>query len=211
VGEGPANYGQTVVFPGGPGYSNSTAATPLNLQSATTSTAQGQTFTTYTFDNASVVSILSLVHVPGYGDVERLLGPTKVETGVKSLTYSGSSPASLFSNQRIAGFYRDPTWKTCLGLPMYDYGTGNANFASTATGLNDPILIYDPTAPFLNGNSLQNVFRELSQATYVYGPDKLLSTLNLAIAAKQTDSGGAPSCHGRPGFRSEFNSIDFSR
>jgi hypothetical protein len=167
--------GQTVVFPGGPAY-NDAAATALNLQSTLSATVYGgDTVTTYTFDTATVVSTETL--------------QPKMEAGVFSLTYSGSSPATIFSGQQIIGFYRENAWKNCLGLPIYDYGANNSSFTAAAATLNSPNLIYDPTAPFLNGGSLQNVVRNLSQATYLLSPDRLVSLLDDAISAKGADTG----------------------
>ena len=168
------NYGQTAVFPGGPGYNDATA-TALTLQSSTSVSGSGQTFTTYNFGSATVVTISTL--------------SPKVDLGVMSLTFSPALPSTIFSKQQIIGFYRDSTWATCLGLPIYDFGTANANFTASAAPLNAPALIYDPTNPFLNGGSLQNVISKLAQATYLYSPDRLLATLNSAISAKNTDDG----------------------
>ena len=36
-------------------------------------------------------------------------------------------------------------------------------FTATAQALNAPVLVYDPTHPFLNGGSLQNVIRKLAR------------------------------------------------
>ena len=167
--------GQTVVFPGGPGY-NDAAATALNLESTLSATVYGgSTVTTYKFDTATVVCTETL--------------QPKMDAGVLSFTYSGSSPAAIFSGQRIVGFYRENAWNTCLGLPIYDFGASNASFTAAAAVLNAPNLIYDPTAPFLNGGSLQNVVRSLSQAAYLLSPDRLVSILDSAIAAKGADSG----------------------
>lgn len=166
--------GQTVLFPGGPGY-NDSAATALKLETTATVAGPGHNFTVYTFDTAKVATISTL--------------SPKAETGVMSLTYASPSPASVFANQRIIGFYRANTWTTCLGVPIYDFGASNPNFTSAATALADPVLIYDPTHPLLNGGSLQNVLRKLAQATYLYPTDRLISILDTAIAAKDTDSG----------------------
>ena len=70
----PVNYGQTVVFPGGPGY-NDGQSTALKLQ--TTAVVQGasHSFTVYTFATATVATVSSL--------------SPKVETGVMSLAYTG--------------------------------------------------------------------------------------------------------------------------
>ncbi|MGH3576155.1 MAG: hypothetical protein ACRDU0_01140, partial [Mycobacterium sp.] len=166
--------GQTVAFPGGPGYTDS-AATELKLNIATEVASPDHAFLTYYFDTARVYAITTLL--------------PKVETGVMSLTYATASPASVFANQRIIGFYRDLTWTTCLGVPIFDFGTSNSSFTATATALNAPVLVYDPTHPFLNGGSLQNVVHKLASATYLYSPDQLVSILDIAIAAKDSNSG----------------------
>ncbi len=106
-----------------------------------------------------------------------------------SLTYTAASPASVFANQQIIGFYRDATWTTCLGVPIYDFGSNNSNFTAASVPLDAPVTIYDPTRPFLNGGSLQNVMRSLAAATYLYSPDRLVALLDTAIAARNTDSG----------------------
>jgi hypothetical protein len=101
-----AECGQTVLFPGGPGY-NDAAATPLKLDGTAQIVTSGLTFTTYTFDTATVVST-----IPKLG--------SKIQPGAISFTYSSSSPSLVFAEQRIIGFYRDNKWKTCLGVPIYD-------------------------------------------------------------------------------------------
>ena len=166
--------GQTVLFPGGPGY-NDSAATALKLETTATVADPDHNFTIYTSDTAKVTTVATL-------------GP-KAETGVMSLTYSSASPASVFANQRIIGFYRANAWATCAGVPIYDFGASNGSFAATAIAQSDPALIYDPTHPFLNGGSLQNVLRKLAQATYLYPTDQLVALLDSAIAARDTDSG----------------------
>ena len=168
------DYGQTALFPGGPGY-NDAAATALPLQTTATLVWGGQTFTTYSFATATVVTITTLA--------------PKVETGVMSLTYASPSPLSVFSQQRIIGFYRDASWATSLGVPIYDFGKANAAFTATVSTLAAPSVVYDPTHPFLNGGSLQNVLRKLAQAPYLYSTDRLLSILDTAIAGKETQSG----------------------
>ena len=166
--------GQTGIFPGGPGY-NDAAATPLTLEVTASTAAQGQTFTTYTFATATVVTISTL--------------SPKIQLGAFSLTFDAALPSSVFSNQRIIGFYRDTSWGTCLGVPIYDYGAQNAAFTAATVAMQAPILVYDPTHPFLNGGSLQNVLQKLAQAKYMYSPDRLVSILDTAIAAKNTDNG----------------------
>lgn len=169
-----ANYGQTVLFPGGPGYGDA-AATALKFDSETVAQGDGVDFFTYNFDTARAVSIASL--------------GSKVETGVVTLTYSGALPSSIFSQQRIIGFYQDASWKTSLGAPIYDFGSANGNFTASAAALNAPSLIYNPSSGFLNGGSLQNALRKLAQATYMYSPDQLLSILDTAIAVNETSNG----------------------
>ena len=175
IGGGPVDCGQTAVFPGGPGYDD-TIATPLNLKTTSVVvTTFGVTFTTYTFDTATTVTVSTF--------------SPKVRTGVTTLTYSSGVPSSIFAGQRIIGFYRDTTWKTCLGVPIYDFGAANANFSATSRALDAPEPVYDPTNPFLNGGSLQNVVRQLEQASYLNSTDTLLSILNGATAAGMTDAG----------------------
>jgi len=167
-----AACGQTVIFPGGPGY-NDAAATALTPGGSAHTVIGGVTFTTYAFATASVVSIM-----PALG--------SKAQLGVISLTCSAPSPMRAFAEQRIVGFYRDNKWKTCLGTPIYDYGGQNASFTAAAQPLQDPTLLYDPANPSLNGGSLQTVVHKLLQATYMYSPDDLARTLKRAIAAGDT-------------------------
>jgi hypothetical protein len=168
------NCGQTALFPSGPGYDD-TRAFALKLAGTAIANTGGQTITTYTFDKAEVVTSIPIV--------------PRVEAGVCTLTYSGSSPAAIFANQSIVGFYRDPSWDTCLGVPIYDYGASNGSFTNTAVPLSAPDLIYGTSDDFLNGGPLQNVLQKLTQATYVMSSDTLVSILNDAIAAKGTTEG----------------------
>jgi hypothetical protein len=174
VGGATVDYGQTAVFPGGPGY-NAGSATALKVNTTSTTSWQGETFTTYNCATATVVTTSTL--------------SPSVDTGVASLTYSGSSPSSVFAGQRIIGFYRDASWATCLGAPIYDFGTANGSFTAAATALNPPVLIYNPADGFLNGGTLQNVVRRLASATYLESPDQLLSILDTTIAVKDTSNG----------------------
>lgn len=167
-------FGQTAVFPGGPGYIDADAIA-LKEGLGTILDAQDHAFFTYNFDTAKAFSIEAL--------------GAKVQLGVMSLTYSSASPLSVFSQQRLIGFYRDNNWSSCMGMPIYDYGSANADFASASSALQSPITVYDPTHPFLNGGSLQNVLRKLAGASYLYQPDRLLSILDSAIAAKSAESG----------------------
>lgn len=166
------NFGQTVLFPGGPGYvdANSTA---LTLQNAITATSGGNTSTTYSFTTATVVTSTTSPIVP------------RVQIGVLSLTYTSNSPYTIFSNQNIIGFYRDSTWSTCLGVPMYDFGAQNASFAPSlqTAPLASPTVIYDPTAPFLNGGALPLVIKNIYNAKYLYSSDRLFTILNRAATS----------------------------
>jgi hypothetical protein len=166
--------GQTAVFPGGPGYNDSTASA-LELETTAVVAGAGHNFTVYTFDTAKVATISTI--------------SPKVETGVITATYNSPSPSSVFVNQRIIGFYCDNSWTTCLGQPIYDFGASNASFTAAAAARSAPVLLYDPTHPFLNGGSLQNVVRRLAQAPYLYPADRLVAILDAAIAARGTDSG----------------------
>ncbi len=166
--------GQTAIFPGGPGYTDA-AATALTLKGSTIVAAPDHNFTTYTFDTAKAVTVSTL--------------GSKVVAGGMSLTYTGASRSSAFSQQRIIGFYRDSSWTTCLGVPIYDFGSANANFTAATLPLLSPSLIYDPTHPSLNGGSLQNVVQKIRQSAYLYPTDRLISILDAAIAFPDTDSG----------------------
>ncbi len=169
-----ANCGQTALFPGGAGYSGA-SATSLTVQTTSVVSSGGETFTTYNFGTATAVTTSTL--------------SPSVETGVMSLTYSGSSPSTIFAAQGIIGFYRDSSWTTSLGVPIYDFGAQNSSFTAATQALVTPATVYDPTNPFLNGGSLPNVIHKLTQAAYVYSTDELVSILDTAIAAKDTDNG----------------------
>ena len=168
------NYGQTAVFPGGAGY-NDANANALTVKATGVVVSAGTTFTTYAYATATVVTTSSL--------------SPKVETGVASLTYSGTTPSAVFAGQQIIGFYRDANWATSLGIPIYDYGTENSSFTATGTHLGTPVLIYNPSEGFLNGGALQNVVRRLMAATYLESPDQLVSILDSTIAVNDKDNG----------------------
>jgi hypothetical protein len=166
--------GQTAFFPGGPGYDDADAIS-LNVTSTSIARFDGKTITTYVFDKAEVISSLSLL--------------PSVEAGVCTLTYSGPSPAAVFANQSIVGFYKDPSWTTSLGVPIYDYGTADSSFTNTQVALAAPDLIYGTSDEFLNGGTLQNVLLKLMQATYLLSTDDLLFILDGAIAATGISNG----------------------
>lgn len=166
----PGNYyvsnagDQTATFQGGPGYMD-VDATALTVQTISQVSSQGKTFTDYNYTTATVATT-----APSLG--------SRVQLGTSSLTYNGASPSTDFANQSIIGFYRDSTWTTCLGIPIYDYGAADSSFTSTTAGPVTPELIYDPTKPFLNGGTLQNVVQKLGSAKYFYSADRLVSILD---------------------------------
>ena len=170
----PVNCGQTAVFPGGPGYDASLAVS-LALTSTSVANINGTSVTTSTFSAARVVAQIPI--------------GTSVELGVCTLTYAGLSPAAIFSRQRIVGFYCDDNWKTTLGVPIYDFGPSNGNFTATAAAQTPPTLVYGTADGFLNGGSLQNVLQKLRQATYLISTDRLVATLDDAIAVNETADG----------------------
>ncbi len=177
----PGNYyvsnagDQTATFQGGPGYMDADA-TALTVQTISQVSSQGKTFTDYNYTTATVATT-----APSLG--------SRVQLGTSSLTYNGASPSTDFANQSIIGFYRDSTWTTCLGIPIYDYGAADSSFTSTTAGPVTPELIYDPTKPFLNGGTLQNVVQKLGSAKYFYSADRLVSILDTAIESKNTQNG----------------------
>jgi len=160
-----SKLGQTVLFPGGPGYDDALAMA-LQLNSISEFAWQNRVFRTYTFDKAKVVTTSTV--------------GSRVETGVAELTYAAVSPASVFANQQFLGFYRDNAWPTCLGVPIWDYGSENKLFTATTAAPLAPVTVYDPTHAFLNGGSLPNVVRQLRQATYLYLWDVLVAMLETA-------------------------------
>ena len=131
-----------MLFPGGPGYDDALAMA-LQLNSISEFAWQNRVFRTYTFDKAKVVTTSTV--------------GSRVETGVAELTYAAGSPASVFANQQFLGFYRDNAWTTCLGVPIWDYGSENKLFTATTAAPLAPVTVYDPTHAFLNGGSLPNV------------------------------------------------------
>jgi hypothetical protein len=165
-----SKLGQTALFAGGPGY-NDTNATALQLQTIATVASPDHTFSTYKFDKAKVTTTSKV--------------GSRVETGIAELTYASASPASVFANQQFLGFYRDNTWTTCLGVPIWDYGIENNRFTATTAAPITLATVYDPTHAFLNGGSLQNVVRKLRQAKYLYSWDVLVGMLQGATSGQQ--------------------------
>jgi hypothetical protein len=175
-GNATVHCGQTVIFSGGPGYVDS-SATALALDATSQTNVQGQVFTSYAFQNATVITNTTF--------------KPRADLGVLALTCSAASPLSAFANQCIIGYYRDNSWQKSLGVPIYDYGSANSEFTSAAAALAAPTTIYDPTTPFLNGGTLQHVVGNLTKATYLWSTDSLVSILDTAIAAKGTTNGAA--------------------
>ncbi len=168
-----SKLGQTVLFGGGPGY-NDANATALTLNTLAQVAFGGHLFSTYNFATATVSTISKI--------------GSRVETGIAELTYSSNTPSSVFANQQFIGFYRDNTWTTCLGVPIWDFGASNGSFTAATAAPMTPLTIYDPTHPFLNGGALQNVVSKLRAAKYLYSWDVLASMLNGA-ASGQPESG----------------------
>jgi hypothetical protein len=165
--------GQTVVFTGGPGFDDASAAT-LQLETTSTVTVDGYVFTTFTFDKATVVTSSNV--------------GSKVDAGIAELTYASQSPSSVFANQQFLGFYRDNGWTNSLGIPIWDYGVSNTLFTAKLDTPITPVTIFDPATSFLNGGSLQNVVQNLRVATYLYGWD-ILDAMIQGATTGQDDRG----------------------
>jgi hypothetical protein len=165
--------GQTVVFTGGPGFDDASAAT-LQLETTSTVTVDGYVFTTFTFDKATVVTSSNV--------------GSKVDAGIAELTYASQSPSSVFANQQFLGFYRDNGWTNSLGIPIWDYGVSNTLFTAKLDTPITPVTIFDPATSFLNGGSLQNVVQNLRVATYLYGWD-ILDAMIQGATTGQDDAG----------------------
>ncbi len=170
-----SKLGQTALFPGGPGYDDA-AATALQLKSVGTVTLPDHSFLTYTFDTAKAYATSEL--------------GSRVETGVAELTCQSASPARAFASQRFIGFYRDNAWTTCLGVPIWDYGTENAGFTAVTAAPAAPVTVYDPAHGVLNGGSLRNVVGQLRRASYLYEPDVLAEMLDSAARSQPGNGGG---------------------
>lgn len=179
--------GQTALFEGGPGYSEN-GATGLKLVGTTRSVGGDFVFTTYTYSTATVVTTSQL--------------GAKVKLGAVSLTCSASPISSAFSKQNMVGFYRDNSWQTCLGIPIYDFGNMNSAFTAIFQAPVDPVLLYSPARPFLYGGSIQSVVTKITQSAGIYSTDQLLSVLNEAKAAKDNNSG--------PGLSVTTAALDFT-
>ena len=168
-------YGETAVFVGGPGY-DSTKATKLTLTGSTELLMGNDAFVTTDFQSSTAYTSMAVGN--------------SVVTGVSALTCSTALPLATFVNQRIIGFYRDNAWSKSRGYPIFDYGTSNSAFtiASTASAIS-PQLVYDPSAPFLNGGNLPNVLAKFAAATYILAPEALQNMI--ATAASFSTAGAA--------------------
>ena len=169
--------GQTALFSGGPG---GTANTTLTTKSApTTKNIQGEEFTTYAFNEASVVTIGTTFQ-------------PKVNLGVYALTYSPTVALfDLFSEQRIIGWYCKSDWTNCGGVPIYDFGDQNANFLSfQSSSFQVPFQIYDPSHSNVNGGSLRKALENLSRAKNMPSQDTLFSALKSAQKTPADQGGG---------------------
>ncbi|MFM0330068.1 RHS repeat domain-containing protein [Paraburkholderia strydomiana] len=162
------DYGETAIFENGPGY-DATKATTLQQSSSSTLAMQSHNFTTTKFQGSTAYTTASVAG--------------GVITGVSVLTTNSSQPLSVFSRQRILGFYRDNAWATSLGSPLIDYQDQNSTFAIADSAQPVvPELVYDPAAPFLNGGNLPNVLAKFAAASYVLSPDKLQQMIETAGA-----------------------------
>ncbi len=86
--------------------------------------------------------------------------------------------------------YRDNLWGKSLGFPIFDYQTANTAFTVADTiDIIEPKLVYDPSAPFLNGGNLPNVLAKFAAATYILAPDSL--QLMIANAGNSSTAGAA--------------------
>ncbi|WP_434667423.1 hypothetical protein P5W99_38965 [Paraburkholderia sp. A3BS-1L] len=170
------DYGATAVFTGGPGF-DATKTAALVQTGVQQSSAGGATLITTSFKESTAYTTTVVA--------------SSVIVGVSALTCMATLPLSAYSNQRIVGFYRENAWGKSLGYPIYDYQAANSEFqiAETAAEI-VPALIYDPTAPFLNGGNLPNVLAKFSAASYVISADVL--QLMIANAGQYAPTGVAP-------------------
>jgi len=160
------DYGETAVFTGGPGF-DATKATQLNISSKTELLQGGDAFITTYFASSTAFTSTSI--------------GSEVVTGVSALTCNTRLPLATFANQQILGFYRDDSWSTSLGYPIFDYQTANSQFSIAKTaGVINPQLVYDPPAPFLNGGNLPNVLAKFAAGSYILSPDRLQNMIATA-------------------------------
>ena len=161
-------YGETAIFAGGPGYDVTKATTLTLTDKPVTIIMGGASFITSDFQDSTAYTSISV--------------GSSVVTGVSALTCTALPPLAAFTNQQIAGFYRDNSWATSLGFPVFDYQASNSAFeiATTAAAIDPEAYIPDPSAPFLNGGNLPNVLAKFAAATYILSPDKLQTMIGEA-------------------------------
>jgi hypothetical protein len=153
------DVGQTAVFAGGPGY-DPAKATQLSLVSTQKQVWAGSLSITSNFKDSTAHTTIEIGN--------------SVVTGVTALTCNMLAPLAAFQFQRIVGFYRENSWTSSQGYPIFDYQGSNSSFTIAQSGAEiAPAKIYDPTAPFLNGGSLPNVLAKFAAATYVLSPEAL--------------------------------------
>ena len=160
---------QTVVFPDGPGY-DERDTTPLELTSVATVVAPDHTFATFHFEDSTVVTT---------SNVEPI-----VRKGVTTFSYEGTAPGQVFAHQRFIGFYRENDWPASHGLPIWDYGAGNAEFRAGTTDPSGVEAVFDATHSVLNGGSLANVVAKLRAAEDVHTRDVLELLLRRATTGR---------------------------
>ncbi len=161
-------YGQTAVFAKGPGF-DAARASALKEKSSSTLAMQSHNFITTNFADTTAYTVS-----PVAGGVVM---------GVTELTCTARQPLAVFAKQRILGFYRDNGWTTSQGFPIFDYQDQNTSFDIAAiTDALAPDLVYDPSAPFLNGGNLPIVLAKFAAASYILSPDKLLQMIETARA-----------------------------
>jgi hypothetical protein len=198
-------FGQTVVFSTGPAFDDELSTTLVFENVETTTSLSGQTtaptMTTTTSttpapgsqsSSSSGTNPINQTSLYKYnfstatiatGSMALQSVNTKVQTGISLLSYVfGTSPFAVFSQQKIIGFYRDLSWPSCLGVPMYDFGSQNSNFKldEISKPMIPPEIIYDPSAPFLNGGGLRAALKKIYGQKYLFPPDQLDITLNSA-------------------------------
>lgn len=110
---------------------------------------------------------------------------------ISALAFTGRSPLAAFSEQTIAGFYKDAGWTNTLGTPIWDFGAADSQFTATPGALVAPVTVFDPTASPLNGGSLTAVLASLGRADHLYSSDEVAGILANARAADGADASAA--------------------
>lgn len=128
-----SKLGQTALFAGGPGYDD-TAATALQLESATTVASPDYSFTTYTF--ATRRPARSRNWAPGCRRAWRSLPARRGRSPARSLTSASSASTATT---------RGPPASAC---PSGISGPRNAQFTATTDTPVTPVTVYDPAHPY---------------------------------------------------------------